>query len=49
MTLPWLRKPVPTDEIRRYECDSVIFAIGESVDLDFRARFGAESEAERHD
>ena len=29
------RKPVATDEIQRFECDSVIFAIGESVDLDF--------------
>ena len=29
------RKPVPTDEILRFECDSVIFAIGETVDLDF--------------
>lgn len=29
------RKPVPTDEIQRFECDSVIFAIGETVDLDF--------------
>jgi NADH-quinone oxidoreductase subunit F len=28
------RKPVLTDEIRRYECDSVIFAVGETVDLD---------------
>jgi NADH-quinone oxidoreductase subunit F len=29
------RKPVPTGEIRRYECDTVILAVGESVDLDF--------------
>jgi len=29
------RKPVSTDEIQRFECDSVIFAIGETVDLDF--------------
>jgi len=29
------KKPVPTDEIQRFDCDSVIFAIGESVDLDF--------------
>ncbi|HKI10511.1 MAG TPA: NADH-ubiquinone oxidoreductase-F iron-sulfur binding region domain-containing protein [Candidatus Acidoferrum sp.] len=34
------RKPVATDEIRRYECDSVIFAIGESVDLDFARASG---------
>ena len=29
------RKPVPTDEIRRFECDTVILAVGETVDLDF--------------
>ena len=29
------RKPVLTDEIQRFECDSVIFAVGETVDLDF--------------
>jgi NADH-quinone oxidoreductase subunit F len=29
------RKPVLTDEVQRFECDSVIFAVGESVDLDF--------------
>jgi NADH-quinone oxidoreductase subunit F len=29
------RKPVLTEEIQRIECDTVIFAIGESVDLDF--------------
>jgi NADH-quinone oxidoreductase subunit F len=29
------RKPVLTDEIQRFDCDSVIFAIGESVDKDF--------------
>ncbi|MDT8067096.1 MAG: NADH-ubiquinone oxidoreductase-F iron-sulfur binding region domain-containing protein [Terriglobia bacterium] len=34
------RKPVLTDEISRYECDSVIFAIGESVDLDFARASG---------
>jgi NADH-quinone oxidoreductase subunit F len=34
------RKPIATDEIRRYECDSVIFAIGESVDLDFARASG---------
>lgn len=28
------RKPVLTEEIQRIECDTVIFAIGESVDLD---------------
>ncbi|HUD98434.1 MAG TPA: FAD-dependent oxidoreductase [Bryobacteraceae bacterium] len=29
------RKPVPTEEIRRYDCDTVILAVGESVDPDF--------------
>jgi NADH-quinone oxidoreductase subunit F len=29
------RRPVPTDEIRRLECDTVILAVGEAVDLDF--------------
>jgi NADH-quinone oxidoreductase subunit F len=34
------RKPISTDEIRRYECDSVIFAVGESVDVDFAKASG---------
>src|SRR5215471_17032695 len=34
------RKPINTDEIRRYDCDSVIFAVGESVDLDFARASG---------
>jgi len=29
------RKPIATDEIQRFECDSVIFAVGEAVDMDF--------------
>src|SRR6202158_5023389 len=29
------RKPIATDEIQRFECDSVIFAVGETVDMDF--------------
>jgi len=29
------RKPVATEEIRRYECGTVILAVGESVDPDF--------------
>ena len=29
------RRPVPTDEIRRFDCDTVILAVGEAVDLDF--------------
>ena len=29
------RRPVPTDEIMRIECDSVVLAVGERVDPDF--------------
>jgi NADH-quinone oxidoreductase subunit F len=29
------RKPVPTGEIRRIDCDAVVLAVGESVDMDF--------------
>jgi NADH-quinone oxidoreductase subunit F len=29
------RRPVSTNEIRRLECDTVILAVGEAVDLDF--------------
>ncbi len=34
------RKPVLTDEVRRIECDSVILAVGESVDIDFAKASG---------
>ncbi|MCC6587549.1 MAG: FAD-dependent oxidoreductase [Bryobacterales bacterium] len=34
------RKPVPTPEILRYECDSVILAVGETVDIDFMKAAG---------
>ena len=34
------RKPVSTGEIQRYDCDAVIFAIGENVDLDFARASG---------
>ncbi len=34
------RKPVPTGEILRFECDSVILAVGETVDLDFAKASG---------
>ena len=34
------RKPFPTDEIQRFDCDSVIFAVGETVDLDFARASG---------
>src|SRR5208337_1539337 len=29
------RRPVPTEEVQRFECDTVILAVGETVDLDF--------------
>jgi NADH-quinone oxidoreductase subunit F len=29
------RKPVPTGEVIRFDCDAVILAVGETVDLDF--------------
>jgi len=34
------RRPVPTKEIRRFECDTVILAVGETVDLDFARASG---------
>jgi len=34
------RRPVPTSEVVRFECDSVVLAVGESVDLDFCAASG---------
>jgi NADH-quinone oxidoreductase subunit F len=34
------RKPVPTDEIQRFECESVILAVGETFDLDFARASG---------
>jgi len=34
------KKPVTTDEIQRFDCDSVIFAVGETVDLDFARASG---------
>jgi len=29
------RRPIATNEIRRFECDTVILAVGEAVDMDF--------------
>jgi NADH-quinone oxidoreductase subunit F len=29
------RRPILTDEVQRFECDSVIMAVGETFDLDF--------------
>jgi len=34
------KKPILTDEIQRFDCDSVIFAVGETVDLDFARASG---------
>jgi NADH-quinone oxidoreductase subunit F len=34
------RRPVPTDEILRFDCDTVILAVGETVDLDFARASG---------
>jgi NADPH-dependent glutamate synthase beta subunit-like oxidoreductase len=48
------RRPVPTEEIRRFECDTVILAVGEAVDLDFvranglRIREGGTLEVDRY-
>ena len=36
------RKPVLSDEVQRLECDSVILAVGETVDLDFAKASGLE-------
>jgi NADPH-dependent glutamate synthase beta subunit-like oxidoreductase len=29
------KRPIPTDEVERFKCDSVILAVGETFDLDF--------------
>jgi NADH-quinone oxidoreductase subunit F len=29
------KRPIPTDEVQRFECDSVILAVGETFDMDF--------------
>jgi NADH-quinone oxidoreductase subunit F len=34
------RKPIPTGEIVRIECDTVVLAVGETVDLDFARASG---------
>ena len=40
------RKPIPTDEVQRYECDSVILAVGETFDQDFCRASGLELKEE---
>src|SRR5271157_2952764 len=34
------RRPMPTDEVQRFECDSVILAVGETFDTDFCSASG---------
>ncbi len=34
------RRPILTEQIQRFDCDSVIFAVGETVDLDFARASG---------
>ena len=36
------RKPVPTGEIQRYDCETVILAVGETVDMDLLKAAGLE-------
>jgi NADPH-dependent glutamate synthase beta subunit-like oxidoreductase len=36
------RRPIPTDEVKRFECDTVILAVGETFDLDFCRASGLE-------
>ena len=36
------RRPVPTDEVQRFECDAVVLAVGETFDLDFCRASGLE-------
>ncbi len=43
------RRPIPTDEVQRFECDTVILAVGETFDLDFCSRLGVGAEGTRDD
>jgi NADPH-dependent glutamate synthase beta subunit-like oxidoreductase len=36
------RRPIPTDDVQRFECDTVILAVGETFDLDFCRASGLE-------
>jgi NADH-quinone oxidoreductase subunit F len=40
------RRPVPTDEVQRFECESVILAVGETFDQDFCRASGLELKEE---
>ena len=40
------RRPVPTDQVMRFDCDAVILAVGETFDLDFCRASGLELKEE---
>jgi NADH-quinone oxidoreductase subunit F len=40
------RRPIPTDEVQRFDCDAVILAVGETFDLDFCRASGLELKEE---
>ena len=40
------RRPVPTEEVMRFDCDAVILAVGETFDLDFCRASGLELKEE---
>ena len=40
------RRPVPTDQVLRFDCDAVILAVGETFDLDFCRASGLELKEE---
>lgn len=40
------RRPIPSDEVQRFICDSVILAVGETFDLDFCRASGLELKEE---
>ena len=40
------KRPIPTDEVQRFDCDSVILAVGETFDLDFCRASGLELKEE---
>ena len=41
-------RPIPTDEVQRFECDSVILAVGETFDHGFLPRLRAGAEGGGH-
>ena len=42
------RRPIPTDEVQRFECDSVILAVGETFDHGFLPRLRPGAQGGRH-